>query len=208
MEYVYGKRTGQLSATELACRIQNFEQVWLDLGTGDGRFVEEMARLHPTTFFIGVDACRENLARVAGRAGSNTLYLIASAENLPLELAGLADHISINFPWGSLLKGLLEPQSKVWANLPQLAARGASLEIRLNLSAIEQAGWEGQAGCQQVQSELVVNGFRLETSGQLDRQTLKTFPSNWAKRLGTSPQVQAYWFNTTRLSHSLSQKAS
>jgi 16S rRNA (adenine(1408)-N(1))-methyltransferase len=85
---------------------------------------------------IGIDTCRENLHQVSRKALPNALYVIANAEALPVELSGLASHIAVNFPWGSLLTGLFTDGSKVIANLRKIARPGASLEIVLNSSAL------------------------------------------------------------------------
>jgi 16S rRNA (adenine(1408)-N(1))-methyltransferase len=47
-------------------------------------------------------------ARAADRGGQpNVLFVASAAERPPAELIGLADEVSILFPWGSLLRGLL-----------------------------------------------------------------------------------------------------
>ena len=37
----------------------------------------------------------------------NALFVVAAAERVPAELHGLADELTILFPWGSLLRGAL-----------------------------------------------------------------------------------------------------
>src|SRR5262245_58711732 len=113
MEAIRGKRSFDLDGFDLQQRVGGFADVWLDLGTGDGRFVQWMARQNPARFFIGIDACRENLRASSLKARPNVLYLIAAAELLPAELMGVARRITINFPWGSLLDGLLAGTSLV-----------------------------------------------------------------------------------------------
>src|SRR5215470_16111883 len=101
----------------------------MDIGTGDGRYVAHLARCYPERLVIGIDACRENLRRVSHKGLPNALYLLANAETLSAELHGLASHITVNFPWGSLLSGLLTGGSKVNENLRMIAQPGATLAI-------------------------------------------------------------------------------
>jgi tRNA G46 methylase TrmB len=70
-------------------------------------YVHCLAERNPNWFVIGVDSCRENLHEHSRAKLPNMLFVIASAQNLPRELNGLVSHITINFPWGSLLESLL-----------------------------------------------------------------------------------------------------
>src|SRR5829696_8986162 len=107
MESIQGKRAVQIDAPALLGRLAGYQEVLLDIGAGDGRFVRQMAAECPARFAIGVDACRENLRANSRIAPANALYLIADARALPCALDQQATHITINFAWGSLLSGLL-----------------------------------------------------------------------------------------------------
>lgn len=184
MEYIQGKQTLSLDASGLSARVAGYREVLVDLGTGDGSYIQQLALACPAGFFIGLDACRENLQKVSRQPRPNTLYLIANAEALPPELAGLASAITINFPWGSLLTGLLDPHSEVIKGLQRLARPGASLEVRLNSSALQQAGWTLAEGGLQVQRSLTVAGFEVKPAQKLDAAMLRKYPTTWAKRMG------------------------
>src|SRR4030095_14337205 len=107
METIRGRRSHNLDSDGLMEYTKGYNNILLDIGTGDGRFVACMAERHQENFFIGVDACRENLHTNSQRKLANALFVIANAQALPCELVGLVNHVSINFPWGSLLGGLL-----------------------------------------------------------------------------------------------------
>jgi tRNA G46 methylase TrmB len=83
MESIQGKHALFIDAAELQARLTGYQQVLIDLGTGDGRFVEHVARAQPDCFAIGLDACRENL-REASRT-PRALYLIANALTASLQ---------------------------------------------------------------------------------------------------------------------------
>ncbi len=183
MEYIHGKQTSELDRATFVARLDGYREVLLDIGTGDGRFVQHMAQLDLQRFVIGVDACRENLRKVSRRSLPNALYLIANAEALPWELSGLASCITINFPWGSLLSGLLTSGSGVIGGLQKVAQPGARLEVRLNRSVLIQMGWSLEEGGAMMQQALEASGFDVELMLLLDAKALRDCPTTWAKRL-------------------------
>jgi len=140
---------------------------------------------------IGIDTCRENLHQVSRKALPNALYLIANAEALPAELSGLASHITVNFPWGSLLTGLLTGGSKVIGNLRMIARPGASLEIVFNSSALLKEGLSLEQGGAMVQHALQMSGFDVKPPVTVDADALRHYPTTWAKRLGYGRDPQA-----------------
>src|SRR5689334_23037761 len=117
MESIRGKHAVGVDAATLARQTAGYPHILIDLGTGDGRFVRHVATTSPDTFAIGIDLCRANLHEVARRAPANALYLIAGAHALPGALHGLATHLTINFPWGDLLTGLLTHDARLLGSL-------------------------------------------------------------------------------------------
>lgn len=183
MEYIKGKHCGTLETTAFSAGLQAYREVAVDLGTGDGRYVRQLARQHLQTLVIGLDACRENLIEVSRKSPPNALFLIANAAQLPPELNGVADTITINFPWGSLLEGLLEPGTGVIEGLRRLAKPGAGLEIRLNQSAMQTTGHTLTQGGLKVRQSLREAGFAVQPLQPLQAQELRACPTTWARRL-------------------------
>jgi 16S rRNA (adenine(1408)-N(1))-methyltransferase len=170
----------------------------VDIGTGDGRYVLHAARARESRFAIGVDACREQLCIVSRTAPRNALFVIAEARALPVELHGLATHVTINFPWGSLLDGLLDGEAALLDGLVALARsdcvaskQRTTLEIRLNGGALAQAGWSLEAGGQRVRQVLLDYGFTVDLPVSLDARALRACATTWAKRLafGRDPRA-------------------
>ncbi len=183
MEIIRGKHASFMNSAALTALTENYTAVHLDLGTGDGRYVAHQAATQPRHYVIGLDACRENLVEVSRRAPGNSLFIIANALDLPGELNGLADSLSINFPWGSLLEGLLLADSPLWASLLRVTRPGTLLNVRLNGGALAEAGWSLEAGATQVRRLLIEYGFALRPAEKLTAGDLKAFPTSWAKRL-------------------------
>lgn len=190
MEIIRGKLASFIDTTALAGLITG--RVHIDIGTGDGRFARHIAQTYPSCFAIGVDACRENLVEVSRRAPSNALFVIANARALPPELRGLAYQVTVNFPWGSLIEGLLEPESGVLAGLRAIARPGAALDIRLNAGALAEAGWTLENGTTRVYENLVSGGFTMQAPAAMTARDLKDFPTTWAKRLAFGRDPRAF----------------
>lgn len=183
MEGICGTRAFTVDAGDLAARIRGYHGILMDIGTGDGRYVRHVARACPAWFAIGIDACRENLRVASRKAPDNALFVIANALALPSELQARATRIVVNFPWGSLLEGLLSADSPLIDGLIALAGPQATLEIRLNAGALNAAGWPAEAGIVRVQQVLHQRGFAVGPPRSLDRDALRAYPSTWAKRL-------------------------
>jgi 16S rRNA (adenine(1408)-N(1))-methyltransferase len=191
MEIMRGKQTSFTSALALSEQLMGYEAVHIDLGTGDGRFVQHIAHTDPNRFVIGIDACRDNLHEGSRRAPTNALFVIANVQALPEELSGLARYITINFPWGSLLGGLLTHDAFLLESLQRIAHSQADLEIRLNGGALAEQGWSLEEGTDQVRRVLAANGFSMRPSRLLTREDLRIYPTTWAKRLafGRDPRA-------------------
>ncbi|MBC8171613.1 MAG: hypothetical protein H7X77_08065 [Anaerolineae bacterium] len=198
MEILRGKAASLIAAAAFHERLQGYDTLHIDLGTGDGRYVQHSAPTCPNTFFIGIDACRENLHEVSRRAQANTLFVIANAQALPLELTGLATQMTINFPWGSLMEGLLTHNTELLASVAMIARLDASLELRLNGGALGQAGWSLEEGAYQVREVLEVNGFKMRSPMIMTAQTLKSCPTTWAKRLAYGRDPRAMYLSGVR----------
>jgi 16S rRNA (adenine(1408)-N(1))-methyltransferase len=183
MESIQGQRTLHIDAPALLERLTRYQEVLLDIGAGDGRFVRQMATECPARFAIGVDACRENLRANSRVAPANALYLIADARALPCALDQRATHITINFPWGSLLSGLLAGEALLLERLAAVAQPGALLELRLNAGALAEAGWALADAGEQVRRALRMAGFHVRQTAAIGPRELRACPTTWAKRL-------------------------
>ena len=183
MERLVGSRRFALQGAELTALVSPYARVLVDLGTGDGRSVDYIARTHPDTFALGIDACREQLVARSRRAPVNALYLIANALELPPELDGLATHLTINFPWGSLLAGLVSGDTALYQRLTAMARPGAGLEVRLNAGATAEMGIDLDGGARRIRRLLRAAGFEVRPPSPMSAGDLRAYPSTWAHRL-------------------------
>ena len=191
METIRGRRSLVLDLNGLKDRLANHNRVILDLGTGDGRYARTLAAEHPDWFVLGLDTCRENLREHSQAKRQNLLFVITSAQELPEELNGLASHISINFPWGSLLESLLVGDALLLRGLERVSGPSVSLDVRLNSGALAEAGTNLEAGAHTIHSHLLRADWQVKMPILVDGMSLRNFPSTWAKRLafGRDPRA-------------------
>lgn len=183
MECLRGRTSTFVDRPSLLALAAGSRSIHLDLGTGDGRYTLHRAAACPDAFVIGVDACRENLRRASRRSPENALFVIANLRSPLPELAGLAASISILFPWGSLLAGLLGEDPCFLRALGSLAAPRCRLECYLNVGALDEQGFDLGTGTERVRASLGEMGFAPLAECALDSAGLRAIPSTWARRL-------------------------
>ena len=106
----------------------------VDVGTGDGRAVLARAADDPAALVIGVDAIAASMAEASRRADrrgpSNALFLAAGVETLPASpLTGSADLVTVTFPGGSLLRGVLGLDERALCGVASVARPAARIEV-------------------------------------------------------------------------------
>ena len=141
---VAGRKFVQLDINWLAETITKYSQIEVDIGTGDGRFVLDRTREEAKTLFVGIDPVAETMAESARRASrspkkggrANAVFLRGSAELLPGPLAGVADLVTVNYPWGSLMRIVSEPDVEGLRRIRAVCKTDAILRIHLNQSVL------------------------------------------------------------------------
>ena len=158
----------------------------MDLGAGDGGYVLHRARTEPTTFAIAIDASADGLVRGAWRAKRtrtrNAVFLVDGVERLPQALDRVADEVTVQFPWGSLLRGLVDGTSAVVGPIARLMKAGA--ELRVLMSANDRGVSEITPSA--VASRRVAyaeHGLHLIDARWASAGSVAESRSAWAKRL-------------------------
>jgi 16S rRNA (adenine(1408)-N(1))-methyltransferase len=160
--------------------------VALDLGTGDGRRVLALAAERPDTLVIGVDASAAAMADASRKAARrdtlpNALFAVAAAERPPAPLRGVAGSLTVNFPWGSLLRGLLGHDEAVLAGIAELLAPGA--EGAVLVSVVPRDGVPPIPPADELAAAYVRHGLELLESRPATAAEVAASGSSWAKRL-------------------------
>lgn len=121
---------------------------------------------------------------------SNLLYVVAQAQNLPCELEGLVNEVTVLFPWGSLLKAVARGDEEFLAGLAQVMTHRASLRVVFSLEDSIEKKVMDSLGLASINKESLDAlcaayarvGFTMKWR-YISQDELKKFPSRWAKRL-------------------------
>ena len=165
----------------------------MDVGAGDGGYVLHRARTEPTTFAIAIDSSPDGLARGAWRAKrarlANIAFLVEGVERLPPQLSQIAHEVSVHFPWGSLLRGLVDASPSIVGPIADLLKPGA--ELRVLISAVDRDGvGEITPSVLSARSDAYAeHGLDLVGASWASPVAVRESHSAWAKRLGASRPV-------------------
>jgi 16S rRNA (adenine(1408)-N(1))-methyltransferase len=184
--------------------------VVIDLGAGDGRFVYESARGEPSRAYVAVDPDSDGLGEYAFRAArkpsrggvENATFVVAAVEALPAELLGLAALVRVNFPWGSLMRGLLAPETGVLRAVASLGRLEARWELVMSyhpdhdtgafngepLPALDFAYLE-----QALLPSYTAAGLLVDEHRRLSADEALAIPSTWGRRLLHARPRDVYW---------------
>jgi 16S rRNA (adenine(1408)-N(1))-methyltransferase len=130
------------------------------------------------------DASRR-AARPAGHGGQpNARFAVAALEAIPAELDGLADLVTVHFPWGTLRGAAAGHDPAATARLARLVSPRGSLELLLADG--------GRDAAQPIDPEAVVAAYRPFdlVATELAPATLAdaaAVQSSWGKRLLRNP---------------------
>jgi 16S rRNA (adenine(1408)-N(1))-methyltransferase len=176
------------------------EGVVVDIGTGDGRFVYQLARQNPNRFYIGIDANAAALKETSTKAlrkpakggANNVLFVQAAVEDIPEELNDVADEIHIHFPWGSLLRAVATGDADVLQNLRRICAPECLLEIVIGIDEDRDKSEIERLGLPPLTAEYLKKvltpeyqsaGFEVIESGVLSSAEWSRLETSWARKL-------------------------
>jgi 16S rRNA (adenine(1408)-N(1))-methyltransferase len=185
-------------------------RVVIDVGAGDGRWAYDSARRDAESVYIALDPDAESLAEYAYRAGrkpsrggvENALFVVAAVEDLPPELRGIASVVRVNFPWGSLLRGLVLPEAPVLEALAGLGAQSARFELVISYDPEHDiAGLAGETlpplSVERIDSVLAAPyataGLQITDRREMSLDEAISLPSTWARRLLHGRKRDVFW---------------
>jgi 16S rRNA (adenine(1408)-N(1))-methyltransferase len=167
------------------------------------------AAARPDLLVVGVDANAAAMAQASRRAAAsprrgglpNALFVVAAAEALPPELDGLAGAVTVHFPWGSLLRGLLRADPAVMAGLTRVMRPGAALKLLLSSTDRDRGAGVAPLGEPAVRALAAVYagwGLAVTEARPATAADVAAAHSTWGKRLGAGGQRPA-WLLRARL---------
>ncbi len=150
---------------------------------------------------LGVDAATAAMAeasrRAARRGPANAVFVAVGAETLAdTPLAGRMDLVTVTFPWGSLLRGVLGLDGRALTGIAALPAPGGRIEVlasvmpadRVEGIASLEAGWEPAMCRAWAAAGIDLVSMRLATTGEVAASG-----SSWARRLCAPGNARPVW---------------
>jgi 16S rRNA (adenine(1408)-N(1))-methyltransferase len=127
-------------------------------------------------------------ARPSARGGaSNALFVVAAAERPPLELLGVADELTIHFPWGSLLRGALAVEEAAADGIAALIKPRGWLTILVSITDRDGLGLtplDGPGAADALAGRWAAHGLKLEVISPATDADVAATRSSWSRRLG------------------------
>lgn len=133
MKILRSSKEIEISNEDFLRRIENFEKLIIDLGTGQGSFVYFNALNNKNYFYVGLDSCGDSMKKYAVKQYKNKIenliYIIMNAQNLEDIFQNKFSEIYINLPWGTLLEGIFKEELRILHSISKISKSGCSLNI-------------------------------------------------------------------------------
>ncbi|HZQ35898.1 MAG TPA: hypothetical protein VFD32_08200 [Dehalococcoidia bacterium] len=135
-------------------------------------------------------------ARSVRRGGMpNALFVVAAAEALPAELAGVGTALTVQFPWGSLLRGLLGADTAILGGIVRVCRPGARVSLLLSVTERDHVAGVPLLTAHTVErlaSAYAARGLLLCEGRPATPADLAASHSSWARRLGAGGRRPAW----------------
>jgi len=112
----------------------------------------------------------------------NLLLLREPIESLALE--SVADEVTVHFPWGSLLRGVLAEDERVFAAICGLPRPGGALTVMLSVTGRDDRTPLDEGDVARVRRAYRSFGLVLAEHRAVIRADVDAARSSWGKRLG------------------------
>ena len=167
------------------------------------------ARADRDSFVLGIDASATGMVEASRRAGRdlrrggtpNARFVVVAAERVGADLPALADRVTIHFPWGSLLRGLVRAEPELLASLAAHARPGATIQILLSVAErdgrMALSPLDANAVCA-LAHPYAAHGLQLLEARLATEADISAARSSWARRLGAGARRTTWLLRFTR----------
>ena len=140
------------------------------------------------------------MARASARPPQNALFALGAVEALPTGLSGVASLVTVNLPWGSLLRAVAAPDHDCLRNIAAMCAPGAELRVTYSASVrdgqeLARLGISEPDACRRVEElarAYATAGFDVTCVEPLAMLQLRELGTTWARRLWRDPERRAW----------------
>ncbi len=191
--------------------VDKFEKAFLDIGTGDGRFVYKNAQKDKTVLYVGMDPAEKQLKTYSAKANrkklANCLFIVGSIENIPSELFSSFDEIYINLPWGSLLEKIVKTDIHSVNNIAKLLKKNGKVTIVLGYAQEFEPSETKRLLLPKIDNKYIEENivpsfekdFNIKVFRKIDKNDLDRIETTWAKKLKFGRNRDIYLLEMERI---------
>lgn len=209
MKVLKGNKIENLDQKTLKDIMKSYDNITIDIGTGDGSFPYKKARSNRNNFYIGLDAIADNMLENAVKASkkaakgglNNVLYVVDNALNISDELTNYANSIYINLPWGSLRDSLVKGEDRLLQSIRRIGKLKANLDIYVTYSSFYEAKEINSRELPTLSMEYIntklkykysLYGICINKVELCNNDSLKELDTSWAKKLAFGRKREIY----------------
>lgn len=209
MKILIGKEVKEINEYKLQDLLRGYETVVVDIGTGSGDFVYRNAKKNPSSFYIGIDSTTgsmleysQKIIKKPSKGGlPNVLYVIANAEELPKELANIADRIYVNLPWGSLRDGLIKGEENILNSLRMIGKNQSFVDVSITYAEAYEANEIKSRNLPLLSYDYIAKilkskykhyGLDIKKINVWDNLSLRCLNTKWANKLSYGRKREFY----------------
>lgn len=163
------------------------------------------ARAEPSLLVIGIDADMASMRASSRKAADrrtgvpNAVFVVSAVEGLPSDLAGVADHVTIHFPWGSLLRGLVTGAGPIPSNIARTCRSGANVSAMWSITERDVHALElGHVDHDRISDAFAAVELEVQDIRPATPTDVAAVHSSWAKRLRAGIDRPATVLRATR----------
>ncbi|MFL5751461.1 MAG: hypothetical protein ACJ767_12680 [Chloroflexota bacterium] len=143
------------------------------------------------------DASRRASRSVSKGGVANAVFVVGSAERPAAELEGVADELTVNFPWGSLLRGVLalDGAAAAAAGIASLLAPDGTATAILSIEErdrLDLPSLDAPGQCEQLRERWRRYGLALCQLRPATATEIDATGSTWARRLRAGRERAAW----------------
>jgi len=173
----------------------NFEKNFLDIGTGDGRFVYKSALLNPQSLYIGIDPAsnlKEYQREINRKKVNNAILINSSIENFNPELKDFFNEITIILPWGNLLKYVVTVDTTFFTKITTWLKKNGKIKIIFGFNEEFEEKETKRLGLPELNEKEIsyiaenyknLKNLKLLEFRETTPKDLRDFETTWAKKL-------------------------
>ena len=117
------------------------------------------------------------------RRHRNVIFVVAAVEQVPVSLRRIADDVTVHFPWGSLLRGVMARDEAVLRGLALLCKPDAAMAVLLSITDREHALGLGPPTVVHLEPAYRSAGLLVDDVRHATPYDVSASRSSWAKRL-------------------------